>query len=97
MGKNPVKNIKENDFYDMCDIVENLSENITNGYYPTVEELEARNLKNRILDSDVLPFFIYFASNPFKKMDMSQKDEPEYLRTVKYCSDIIQSIELIEQ
>lgn len=89
-----MKSIKAQTFYDILEFVEDLKQDYTCGYYPTVEEFEAQHLTDDM--EKVLPLLAYFASDPFKKMGLSEQDDEEYKRFVDYSKKLISKIELTE-
>ena len=87
--------MKEQDFYQMCDIAES-SNDETNGYFPTVDELKAHHVDANMLKYMALLF--YYASDPFTRLDMPDKNDPEYQETVKYAKKLLYGINLeVEQ
>ena len=85
--------ISAKDFYRTLDTVENYTElNLTAGYYPSVDELKAYNVKSSIVK--YLPIIAYFANNPLKDSKMNEDNREEYKNTVKYCNDLLTSLEL---
>lgn len=84
--------MKAIDFYEICDGAEAIQENITEGYYPTVEEID-NNISIYGLE-DQVPLLAYYASNPFKRMNDPAQDDIEYLDIVKYSKKLLQQIEL---
>lgn len=84
--------ITENEFYELLDEVETYG-NITNGWYPYVRELKEKKVENNMTKFKNLVFF--FASDPFKRMNISAKEDKEYKETVKYCKKIVSEINLI--
>lgn len=81
--------LTELEFYKMCEMMED-EENLTNGYYPTVEELTSRNIEENI--DEHLPLLTYFASDPFTKFDIDGKDDTEYKEMVRYVNKLLYRI-----
>ena len=86
------KALTEEKFYMIMDYIEeNIGLDLTEGYYPTIEELEVSEV-TKDLDT-FLPIIMYFAHDPFKAQDNAQKDLKDYKATVKFCKDIISKID----
>lgn len=83
--------MKEEQFYQLLDIWEESPGNITDGYYPTVEELKKCDIENKI--EKYANIISYFASDPYKNTDVDRDDE-EYQRTVKCCTKLLYKIKL---
>lgn len=81
-----MRNMKEEDFYDMLDIVETIMD-VTNGYFPTVEEMEEKNMRENM--NDYLIAIAYFASDPFNRCDREPDDMASYKETVAYCQQLL--------
>ena len=82
--------MKEEQFYKACDKVDGLPKDFTGGYYPTVEEIKKHNIRNDI--KRYLPIIMYFSTNPYSGTD--KEDEEEYIKTVTYCKNLLNEIEL---
>lgn len=61
------------DILTMCAKAELITEDITNGYYPTVEELESHAPER------LLPLVTYFSTDPLQLRDR------DYRATVSWC------------
>ena len=85
--------MKERDFYKMCDIVEEFG-NVTDNYYPTVEELKKHDVEKNI--EKFLPLLTYFSTDPFERHDLEEKFDKEYKDTVRYCKKIMYKLEIKE-
>lgn len=81
----------EQNFYRMLDIAEAFND-VSEGYYPTVEELKAHDVENNI--DKFLVILAYFASDPFTKQDIEGKHDEEYLKTVKYSKKLLYNYSL---
>ncbi len=88
------KKMNETRFYDICDNAEAINENITNGYFPTKEEIE-EHIKIYGLE-DQAGILAYFASNPFKRQNNPAAELPEYQETVKFAKEMLEKIQLTE-
>ena len=88
-----MKPMDEEKFYNMCDIVESFND-VTGGYYPTVEELRAHNVEDNMETS--LPFITYFASDPLRRAGSSDAEDKDYQETVKYCKMLMSRVELLD-
>ena len=86
-----MQKMKEAEFYNMCDIVESFND-VTGGYYPTVEELEAHNIGDQT--NVYLPLIAYFASDPLKREGKLDAAEPDYQDTVSFCKELLCKVEL---
>ena len=86
--------MKETEFYDICDSAESITEDITNSYFPSIQEMEDHI--NVYGLEDQICMLAYFASNPFKRQDNMLKDNPDYLSLVKYAKKRLGEIELTE-
>ena len=84
--------MKEAVFYDVLDQMEGIDYDITNGYYPTITDLEEYRVKEDM--NLFLPILAYFASDPFKRAGVRAESPNEYMATVKYCKDIISKVKL---
>ena len=85
--------INENNFYNMCDIIEDIEPEVLEGYYPTVTELIAHRVEENV--EKYLPLLLMFASNPFKnKFDDNTEEKKEYDAAVKYIQEIVSNINL---
>lgn len=82
--------MKEEQFYKVCDKVDMLPKDFTEEYYPTVEEIKKYNIRNDI--KRYLPIIMYFSTNPYSGTDI--EDEEEYIKTVAYCKNLLDEIEL---
>lgn len=83
--------MKEKDFFELQDKVEQLKD-LTNGWYPTVEELQKygeNNLKNNFTE-----LLSYFASDPFRREQNPDMFSEKYKDTVKYCRKLLYNIDL---
>ena len=83
--------LKYEEFMKLLDIVEEFNE-VTNGYFPTVEELKAHKVEEHI--NEFLPILAYFASNPFERMGIDKKDDARYKETVSYCKRLAYQVEI---
>lgn len=92
-----MKKLKEEIFFMDMDIAESLG-NITNDYYPLVEELKMKGIVENNIEvlKKYEPFILYFASNPFKREGLSFSTEREYIETVEYCKKLIPHIPVEE-
>ncbi len=86
--------VAESDFYKVCDYVDGINKDITNGYYPSVDELKEKNIENDI--RLFLPIIAYYGSNPFKRLGLEEADFDSYKELVKYCETLLSSIQLTE-
>lgn len=86
--------MNEKTFYDLCDKADELNGDLSLGYFPTIEELEKHDVSNNF--EKFAPVIIYFASNPFSRSESLDAEDPDYLKTVKYCKKILANIELSE-
>lgn len=85
--------MEENLFFDILEKAENMSdEDLTQGYFPTINEIEAHVKKDNL--KDYLPIIAYFANDPFSKQQMDGCTANEYKATVKYCKDFLSKVEL---
>lgn len=84
--------MKESKFYDICDKTEEINTNITGGYFPTVEEIEALGADKN--PEKYIHIITYFASNPFKRQSNSLQNLIDYENTVKYCKSLLHKISL---
>ena len=84
--------MKETKFYELCDKTGEINENITGGYFPTVEEM--KNMGVDKTPEKYIHIISYFASNPFKRQNNSLRNLRDYEETVRYCKDLLCKIEL---
>ena len=82
-------------FYRICDVAEEIEDNITNNYYPKVAEID-QNIANYGLEKQIITL-AYFASNPFRRMNIALADEEDYIATVDYCKKKLTEIPLDEE
>ena len=88
--------MKEDRYYEKLDAADNLGADFTNGYFPTVEELE--NLGIEKTPEKFLTMLAYFAGDPLKDSveKMPAKVAQEYRKSVKKCNEIILKVKLEE-
>ena len=80
--------MKEKQFYEICDTMGKLvEENITEGYFPTVEELKANRFDKKV--EEYLPFLAYFAADPYKKVTMENDEREKYEEMVIYVKKLL--------
>jgi hypothetical protein len=87
-------------FYKKMEIGEKLSEqDVTEGWFPTVEEMETHKVAEHLTDDGYLPLAIYFSGDPFKDMEtkMDAFTLRSYKDTVKYCKQILLTVPLEER
>ena len=82
--------MEEKKFYKLCDKIEELPDDFTKGYYPTVEELENHKVQDNL--EEYLPIILYISKNPYK--DKYVENEEEYQKSVKYCRDLVSKFKL---
>ena len=83
--------MKEDKFYAILDNVEKLGD-VTGGGYPTVDEMERYKAGDE--PEKYIISLAYFASDPFTRMNLSEKDDPEYKKTVSYAKKALYKIEI---
>ena len=83
--------MNEREFYTLCDMAEESGDE-TNGYFPTVNELKAHHVEDNL--PKFLALLIYFASDPFARLGMPDKNDPEYRETVKYAKKLLYTVNL---
>ena len=88
--------MKEERYYEKLDAADNLGTDFTNGYFPTVEELETLGVAK--MPEKHLTILGYFAGDPLKDSvgKMPAKVAQEYKNSVKKCNEIILKIKLEE-
>lgn len=59
----------------------------TDGWFPTVEELEAYGIKKN--KNNYIHILLYFASDPFTKMGFPLKDNAKYKEMVSYVKNLV--------
>lgn len=88
--------IKEDYFYKLCDAIDELSDeikNITDMYFPTVEEIKAHHVEKNI--NKFLPLIMYFSTDPLKDVNGFEDEiAEEYKKSVEYCKNLIQNLNL---
>ncbi len=84
--------MKESKFYELCDKTGEISENITGGYFPTVEEMKTMDVEKN--PEEYIYIISYFASNPFKRQNNSLRNLRDYEETVRFCKDLLCKIDL---
>ncbi len=93
MQQKKVQSMKASQFYQLCDMIDSLDKEITNMYFPTVNEL-----KNHHVEKDIrkfLPILLFFSNNPFKNSDfIGDEDRESYEEMVKYVNELISEIKL---
>ena len=85
--------MKESTFYDICEAAELIQEDVTNGYFPTIDEID--DGINTYGIEDQVSLLAYYASNPFKRMNNPLKDDIDYLDVVKYAKERLSDVELM--
>lgn len=71
----------------ICDYFENEKADMTDGWFPTVEELKNHNVEDKFLK--FMSIICYFSIDPFKKIEHPDKEDFDYKETVKYCKKIL--------
>ena len=90
MGK-----ITEEQFYAVCDKVDVIDQDITEGYFPTVEELISHNVKEKMqTDQQYLKFIAYYASDPLSRFGYEVAETQEYKEAVKYVRKLLNEMPL---
>ncbi len=84
--------MKEAKFYEICEKTEDINDNITGGYFPTVDELKTMTENKN--PEKYINIISYFASNPFKRQRNSLVNLNDYEDTVRYCKELMTKIEL---
>ena len=79
-------------FYELCDKTEEITDNVTGGYFPTVEELQ-RMITGKSIEKYIY-IISYFASNPFKRQNNKFANLKDYEDTVRFCKEYMTKIEL---
>ncbi len=83
-------NMKSDDFDRLLDIMDELCD-ATDGYYPTVEEMEDHHVKEEI--NSYLVLLAYMASDPFRRAEIEPDDTEEYKASVSYCRNLLYQYE----
>lgn len=86
--------MSEEKFYDQLESIEKIDTNVTNDWYPTVEELKDNGIEK---PENTIKFFnliSFFATDPFTKQGICGKDDREYHETVSFCKNLILTIPL---
>lgn len=82
--------MSEEQFDKILDNVDKIDKDITNGYYPTVQEMTGNGV-----DKDpekFISFLAYFASDPFTRMGLSRKDEIGYKECVSFAKRLLYTV-----
>ncbi len=79
-----------NQFYKICDICDDLMDDIVGDYCPAIETLEAHGAASD--PEHYVQLLAYFASDPYKRLGRERTDE--YLKTVAYCKDLLTKVAL---
>lgn len=82
--------IEEAYFYEVLDFIDKViadKEDITEGWWPTIEELEL----NKVADNmqKFLPLIAYFSADPWKGLSHADEKDPDYIELVGYCKKLI--------
>ena len=85
-----MKKITEDAYDAILEAVEKI-DNVTNGYFPTVEDLENHNVNKDIVGN--LFVLAYYASNPFQRLSLPEAEDADYKETVKYCRNLLYKFE----
>ncbi len=81
--------VKESEFLKMCDIVDELR-TLTDGYYPTVDELKAHKVEENI--EKYLLILVYYANDPLTRAGSDTCKEEDYKETVSYCKRLVYTV-----
>jgi len=87
--------MRESKFYGICDAVEEINENITDDYVPTVSDIDGNVAAYGI--EEQVEIISYFASNPFKRQGNSLANDYEYKKTVAHCMELLNQVQLQEE
>lgn len=85
--------MRENEFYAVLDEIDRMvdeKENITEGWFPTVEEFKAYKVEKNL--TKYYGILSYFAADPFKTLDNPDKDSEEYRETVNFCKKLLYNV-----
>ena len=90
-----VKHITSALFDSILDTVESIKDvSFVDGFYPTVEMLDAYKVKDNI--SKYIHMLMFYASDPFMRNNEEGKDEKEYRMLVKYCKQLVAQVDIKE-
>ena len=84
--------MSEDEFYKILDNVEKIETDITDGYYPTVQELEENGVDKN--PEKYIRFLAYFASDPFTRMNLIRKEEPGYKACVSFSKRLLYTVKV---
>lgn len=84
--------MNEDEFNKILDNVEKIDTDVTDGYYPTVEEMEENGVDKE--PEKYLKFLAYFASDPFTRMNLVRKEEPGYKACVSFSKRVLYTIQV---
>ena len=82
--------LREKELYKICDTMEEVAVNLTDGWYPTVQELKDHNVEGN--PEKYTPIISFFSSDPFTRMSIPGAEEEEYRDTVKFCKKLLYRI-----
>jgi hypothetical protein len=80
--------MKESEFYEMLEKIEEVDKSTTAGWYPTVDELREYGITENGIPEPCQYMLAFFSTDPYKDRPMSGKDRKEYSTMVKYARDI---------
>lgn len=82
--------MKEKELYKISEMVEEAMDDLTEGWYPSVEELDDHKVVEN--PEKYVAILSYFASNPFKRLGLVSAEEEDYKQTVKHCKQLLYRI-----
>ena len=85
--------IKESKFDRLESAASGISYDATTGYFPTVGEMQAHHVAERT--EKFLHILLYFASDPFHRLNIEGADDPEYIKTVSFCKRLLYKIDIV--
>lgn len=77
------------DIEKVDDAVNAIQEDVTRTYFPSVPELQAHLPDIRDHKETYVPILMYYASDPFTRLGLSDAEDETYQETVKYCRKLM--------
>lgn len=92
MPKRKKSKIEKDNFLNILDVASEMTQNPTDGTFPSLEKLEIfwNSVKNDPKDDDLV-YLAYLASDPCERLKISLKGEEEknYTEVVKYANAVL--------
>lgn len=87
--RSKIRSMKEDKFFEMCDIMEEEAEMAYDKYFPTVDEIKSHNVEQNL--EKYLPMLLYFSNDPFEKegIELDENEQDAYYEMIDYVNELI--------